>query len=284
MKSNLVHAQFGYVEFKKKCECDDCHVKFQGHLHRYMLGNTTRERIDHYCPSCQAKRDLLEEEQEKQAILEQAASTRRRWRETCGIPYHFMNKDFSAWDKSRVPPAYNLAVKYAEQFPIDKSSVGYPSLLMFSKAYGVGKTHLAVSIGHRVFDRSACFDGTNPVMFITETDIMLRIRATYDRDYVGDSERAIYGSLKGKSLLILDDVGKEQPQDPKFMQRVYFHVIDGRYQRRLPMVITSNLDLDELFEHVGGAAADRIFEMAGANIVELKGQSYRRRPAKESAK
>jgi DNA replication protein DnaC len=247
-----------------------------------MLANTPeRELGGRYCPGCQAKRISIEEQEEKQVALIASGATRHRWRKTCGIPFHFIDKDFDTFEKARQVSAYNLSVKYADKFPVDKSTVGYPSLLMYSKIFGVGKTHLATSIGHRILGRSTCLEGTNPIMFITETDIMLRIRATYNRDYVGDSEQAIYGSLKGKALLILDDVGKEQPQDSKFMQRVYFHVIDGRYQRRLPMVITSNLDMEEIFDHVGGASADRIFEMTQGNIVELKGKSYRRRVVKE---
>ena len=269
---------FGYRTYEAECKCEDCGVKFMGKIGELTLGNSTKKLGGHYCEDCQVKRDFIEEQQEREAELAQAAATRRRWRETCGIPYLFMSKDFSTWDKSRVKPAHILAVKYAEEFPVDKSTVGYPSLLMFSKVYGVGKTHLATAIGHRILDRSRCFEGTNPIMFITETDIMLRIRGTYDRGYTGDSEQSIFGSLRGKSLLILDDVGKEQPQDPKFMQRVYFNIIDGRYQRRLPMVITSNLDMDEIFDHIGGAAADRIFEMTQGNIVELKAkESYRQR-------
>lgn len=279
MKSEYIFAHRGYYTFREKRRCEDCNIEFEARITRFMLGKIEREFGGKYCSNCRLRRDKAEEDREKALDLSIAANNRRRWRETCGIPFHFMDKDFYTWDKTRVKPAYDLAVKFAEEFPVGTNARGYHSLLMYSKhpAFGVGKTHLAAAIAHKILDRHCCLEGVCPVQFTTETDIMLSVRTTYDRNYNGLSEGSILMTLKSRPLLILDDVGKEQPQDSKFMQRVYFHVIDGRYQRRAPMVITSNLDLEEIFDHIGGAAADRIFEMTAGNIVELKGKSYRRK-------
>ena len=120
--------------------------------------------------------------------------------------------------------------------------------------------------------------------FVTETDMLLRIRATYNvREWEKawhERDEEVYRELKSRQLLILDDVGKEQPVDPRFVQRVYFQVINGRYERGLPLVITSNIGPRQLHEHIGRYPADRVVEMTQGKVVELKGVSYRRRGRK----
>ena len=66
-------------------------------------------------------------------------------------------------------------------------------------------------------------------------------------------EKSLRGSLDTKEhnnnflrcqLLCLDDFGAER--DTTYMQEIVFSVIDERYQAKLPMVITTNLTLDDL--------------------------------------
>jgi DNA replication protein DnaC len=109
----------------------------------------------------------------------------------------------------------------------------------------------------------------------------LRIRATYNVNHIEgiwhEKEKDVFDSLETVPLLLFDDVGKEQPQDSRFTQRVYYNVIDGRYHRDLPMVLTSNLDMAELAGYIGEASVDRLVEMAKGQIVEMRGESYRKR-------
>ncbi len=211
--------------------------------------------------------------------------TRRKWRHECGIPLKFMSQNFSTFEKKRQPEAYKVCSDYAEKYPVANSQ-GYHSLLLFSdKSWGVGKTHLACSIGHRILDRWNGEQMSCPVRFISEPEIFTQIQATYsfssEEKKYRDSESDIINSLIGVRLLIIDDVGKRRVQNMEFVQRVLFAIIDGRYKRERPMVITANLNPAGLKVYLGGgvgdeASWDRLYEMCKGKGQPMEGESYRR--------
>jgi len=108
-----------------------------------------------------------------------------------------------------------------------------------------------------------------------------RIRATFNHTVNKETEQDIYKLLTTIPLLVVDDIGKEEVSDPRFVQRVWFSVINGRYDNMLPIVITANLTPDEIAYHLGGsrnneASFDRLYEMVGGVFWENEGKSYRR--------
>jgi len=208
----------------------------------------------------------------------------------------YMNEGFGTFNKNRpgnVAKVHDICLKYANQFPIEyrkyiaREGEAYQSLVLNSTdVWGIGKSHLACSIGHRVLDR---WDGesiSNPIVFISEPDLYRSIQATYnytsqEKKY-RESEDDIIKNLIYRSLLILDDVGKERRSDPKFVQRILFAIIDGRYKNLRPIVLTTNLSSDDLCSYLGAgkdeASFDRIWEMVQGNKYwwKMTGKSYRR--------
>ena len=97
---------------------------------------------------------------------------------------------------------------------------GYHSLVLYSDhSWGVGKTHLACSIGHRILDRwQGERVGRSLVLFVSEPDIYTRIQATYghplEERYRHETEADIIRQLTSASLLIIDDVGKRRVARP----------------------------------------------------------------------
>lgn len=93
-----------------------------------------------------------------------------------------------------------------------------------------------------------------------------------------ETDEAIYTQLENVRLLIIDDVGKRVPRDLNFIQQVWYRIIDGRYRKEKPVVLTTNLLPVDMEMHIGGASADRLTEMVGVKgFVAMKGESYRRR-------
>ena len=246
-----------------------------------------------YCPDCRDKVIKVEEEQVEMARQAGIVSKRRKWRESSGIPTLFMGKDFSSFDQALQPTAFERAAGFAKEYPLT-SPRGYGSLLLYSEGtWGVGKTHLACGIIHHILGRWAGEEISNPCHFVTEPDLFRSIQATYnyssDEKIFRDSEDDIYRRLTRVPLLVIDDIGKEQRQDPRqrgstsdFVQRVLFAIIDGRYKNTLPLVLTSNLGPEKLEAYLGGvgtneASFDRITEMTGGEFFRLTGESFRRK-------
>lgn len=109
--------------------------------------------------------------------------------------------------------------------------------LLLEGTYGCGKTHLAAAIGNTRLD----YEGE--VLFITTPDLLDHLRNTYgpspDEDYDDLFER-----IRSAPMLILDDLGVENPSP--WAQEKLFQLLNFRYSRRLPTVITTNADLDML--------------------------------------
>jgi len=206
------------------------------------------------------------------------------WLEKSGIPVRFQLCGFDNFKKELQPKAYEAAVEYAKKTvngwgePENDNGLPIwdPSLLLYSGIYGVGKTHLAAAIANYIIDNEPISDPMRgpscPVMFTNETQLLMRIRATFNHG--DETEESLFKKLTRVRLLIVDDVGKENPSDYSFYQRVYFTLINERYNACAPMVLTSNLPPGKLAVHIGDAAADRLAEMCG-KIIKMNGSSYR---------
>jgi DNA replication protein DnaC len=240
-----------------------------------------------YCPECCKKQGEGKKRQEEESLAKELSAKREQWRRECGIPLRFMGSRFERFDRKvsgNIVKAWKECQEYAEGF-LPKLPQQSKSLVLYSpNIWGVGKTYLVCSIGHSILDKWQGETSRCPVCFISEPQLFLRIRTTYNRRSIdethAETEEEIYRKLTWVPLLILDDVGKEEVSDPRFVQRVLFALIDGRYQNMLPMVITANLDLDGIDRHLGGdrgnsASMDRLAEMTGNTFLELKGNSYR---------
>src|SRR5579885_2504842 len=145
-----------------------------------------------------------------------------------------------------------------------------PSLggYLWSITPGIGKTHLAGAIVNECVDR-----GTLAV-FTTGVGLIMRIRDSYNkRGNVKEGELDIIARLTHVRLLALDDVGTENFTPD--VGRLFYALINGRYERNLGIVITSNLSLASLCrqwtqsgveEHVGRKLVDRLIEMCNFKV------------------
>lgn len=262
--------------------CIDCGREYNAQV--YILIGARLVFGGGRCSECNGKKWAEDEAKEKAKHDAMVKNTRRLWRSRCGIPLKFQKTRFETFEKDWIPKlakAFRVSQDFAEKFPIEKPR-GYHSLFLFSEeSWGIGKTHLACSIAHRIIDR---WDGeeeiTCPVKFISEPDLYSRITSTYDRKDRVETEADILKELIAVRLLIVDDIGKRSVVDPNFVQRIMFSIIDGRYKAMLPVVITSNLNPDELGEYTGGtrrseATLDRIMEMCNRVSYKMEGKSYR---------
>lgn len=82
-----------------------------------------------------------------------------------------------------------------------------------------------------------------------------------------DDRNQFIDSLNKYSLLIIDDLGIERGTE--FSLEQVFNVIDSRYRSKKPMIVTTNLTLDEL-KHPGDLAYARIYNRILECCVPLK--------------
>ena len=168
----------------------------------------------------------------------------------------FQSKTFANWDMNRFPKAYKICYKYALRFD-ELSAIGKGLILMGNA--GTGKTHLASAISNHLMDDLV------PVKFGTFISLLDSLKKAFGTD------RDIISNLTSTPLLVIDDLGKEKYTD--WASQILFQVVDERYNRELPIIITTNLSLQELKERVGEAITSRLMEMCYG--VAMNGENYR---------
>lgn len=131
---------------------------------------------------------------------------------------------------------------------------------------GLGKSHLAIALGH-----TACLNG-HSVLFTTAVDIINTLAAAQS---AGRLKREFHRYLK-PALLIIDELGY-LPID-KHGADLLFQIISQRYERA-PMVITTNRvykHWSQIFNNdstLTSAILDRVLHHADTVIIE--GKSFR---------
>ena len=98
-----------------------------------------------------------------------------------------------------------------------------------------------------------------------------------------DEKNQFIDSLNKYSLLIIDDLGIERSTE--FALEQVFNVIDSRYRSKLPLIVTTNMTLDEL-KHPQDLARSRIYNRVLERCVPLKinNQNIRQKNAAENMK
>lgn len=172
------------------------------------------------------------------------------------------------FDKYNVIPenrkVLNMAQKYVERFSeMEKKNQG---LLLYGTV-GTGKSFTAACIANELLDKQVS------VIMTSFVKILQDIRGF-------DDESKYMDSITSPRLLIIDDLGAERNTDYA-MEKVY-NIIDSRVRTNKPMILTTNLTLDEMLD-TGDVRYqriyDRIFEVCYP--VEMSWKSFRRRTAAE---
>lgn len=179
--------------------------------------------------------------------------------ENSGVGNRFFEADFKSYEREYMPAAFDVALRYADEFDRN-DGMG----LIFTGDNGTGKTHLAAAIASHIINN---FYVT--VSFVVFTEVLSAIRKAIAK---GTNEaEEIEEQMCNSSLLIIDDLGKEK--ESQFTKELLYRVINTRYKEKLPLIITTNLTLQELAARLDYAVFSRIVEMCRA--VDMRGRDYR---------
>lgn len=181
------------------------------------------------------------------------------------IPQRFINKtleNFRARDKVRKLLVSN-AQAFVKGFNVNAE---YPQGLLLTGHVGCGKTHLAVAILRGVIEKG--YSG----LYYNSPDLLRDIRASFDRASEV-SEEDLLEEVTSTDLLVFDDIGAERMSE--FVLDRFYLIINERYEAAKPVIVTTNLTLEQLEEHFGARIVSRLAEMC-TKLGEFPDQDYRR--------
>jgi len=134
--------------------------------------------------------------------------------------------------------------------------------LVLQGPYGCGKTHLAAAVANFVVEIGI------PTLFLTVPDLLDSLRFSYNNPDSTFEER--FEDIRRCGLLIMDDFGTENATP--WAQEKLFQILNYRYINNLPLLITTNLSLNQL----EGRIRSRLQDPELVNRVKILAPDYRR--------
>lgn len=187
-----------------------------------------------------------------------------------GIPIRYLYKrlkefetDFSkdSGITASLMAAYDEANHYVEIFKDSMQNNG-SGLYIYGPA-GTGKTMLASLIVNEII-----LEYQTRALFINITrDFFSPIRSTYnsENEQYGKGEK-IFNKIASAELLVIDDFGVQS--DSEWEKRTLYDLINIRYERVLPTIITSNEEPRKWKELFAGRIYSRLEEVSEMIFIE----------------
>jgi len=157
--------------------------------------------------------------------------------------------------------ALNLAKSYAEN-PTD--------WILFTGAYGCGKTHLAAAIANYRVQQG------HTGLFIVVPDLLDHLRAAFNPNAQTPYDKR-FEEVRNTPLLVLDDLGT-QSATPWAQEKLY-QLFNHRYNARLPTIITM-VDTGELDLRL----KSRLLDVGRCTPFVITAGSYRGLPARQATR
>ncbi len=238
------------------------------------------------CPECQDRGEILtpegyvrcscHQERDLSFIRKQAGLPPRYSRSrfaTANLDL-YPSQDTSGKEAPRVRA--KKAFKAAREFAHGQLKEGSSRGLLIDGPVGSGKTFLLACIANELLEHG------KPVRYISYSDFLFLVRLSFapDSPY---SEYQLINEIEQAPVLIIDDLGNEQATD--FSSSLLYRIIDHRYGRELPFVISTSCSLNELARrlgYLGEKIMQRIIE--SCRICGLKGDIRQKLIAKERGK
>lgn len=234
-----------------------------------------------YCGKCRTKKEryieIFGEERKvrmmcqcKEAEYEAYKSEMRRKQLEIRKDEAFSFSEMKDWtfanDDGKNPSLTEAMKRYADGFPkmIEKAQ----GILLYGNS-GTGKTFAACEVANALIENGY-------KVFVSSFSRMANaMQATWEgrQNYLNDLARY--------QLLVVDDLGVERQTE--YMQEIVYNIIDARYRSRLPLIVTTNLDISEIKnprDISNTRIYDRLIEMCFP--IEVKGCSRRRGKVREN--
>ena len=215
--------------------------------------------LPHPCRCEQERLDREAEEQEARRHRQAVADLKSK-----GLTDPAMREWTFANDNGKCPQMKH-AHFYVDNWPtIRAENIGY----LLWGGVGTGKSYFAGCIANALMEQEVAVRMTNFALILNDLTASFEGRNEY------------IARLCRVSLLILDDFGMERGTEYG-LEQVY-NVIDSRYRSRRPLIVTTNLPLQDLQHPQDTAHAriyDRLLEMCAP--IRFSGDNFRKATAQD---
>lgn len=240
--------------------CGCCHAPRQMVLDVPLIGQRV---VPIMCKCDMERREREEADKRAREEMERIRQMRK-----IGITSaDYMRMTFEADDGSDPQMTARASRYVAKRKEMQAENIG----LLFHGNVGGGKTFWAAAIANAMIDNGCS------AMITTVPQLITAMGQDFERD-----KAAILDRVANVRFLVLDDIGFERTSS--YGHEKMFEIIDARYRARRPLIVTTNLTMDELTnppQMEYKRVFDRIVEMC--QPVFVSGEGRRKAIAREKS-
>ena len=215
------HREDEYINESGLICCSKCRTPRQKRID--VTGRTIEPRC--LCKCQQVEQEKREHERKHREFLDIVERNR-----SMGLPDPAQRKHTFENDLGYNPKQIAMAKQYVQHW---EEFLASPTGLLLWGDVGTGKSFIAGCIANALLDKGV------PVIMTNFARLLNKLTDMYSGD-----RNAYIDSFKRYPLMIIDDLGVER--NSEFAREQVFSVIDSRYRSQLPMIVTTNLSLEEL--------------------------------------
>ena len=211
---------------------------------------------------CKCQQEIFEQEETQRKLHEKQMEIEHL--KTSGLQDKALY-DYTFARDNGINPEIKLAHNYVSNWEEMKANAS--GLLIWGDV-GTGKSFFAGCIANALLEKGI------PVLMTNFSQILNTLTGMHFED-----RNQFINSLNRYSLLIIDDLGIERNSD--FALEQVFNVIDSRYRSGKPLIVTTNLTLDDL-HNPEDTAHSRIYDRLLSMCVPVRftGDNFRQETAK----
>lgn len=232
--------------------CGVCHEKKQTRIKIF-----DKEMVVPVVCKCRQEELELEQKRRKEQEQMQAIESLRRM---SLMSDNFKSATFENYiHRPENERACKLAKIYVERFnEMYEKGRG----ILFYGPVGTGKSYTSACIANALLDKGI------PVLMTSFVKILQVLQPGKE------DEGSLISKMENAKLLIIDDLGAERSTE--YAQEKVYNIIDSRVRSKKPMILTTNLTIDEM-TNVQDIRYDRIYDRIREKsfVVQIKGTSFR---------
>ena len=239
--------------------CSACHERRQTVVKRFRLPG-------YFIPRCPCSCQIEEERQRKEQQAQRERMERIKRRRAHGLRDKSLHAYTFDHDNGSNPVMEKARAYVRNWKEALRNNTG---LLLFGDV-GTGKSFFAGCIANALLDQDV------PVLMTSFPTILNQLTGVYPEERV-----EFINSLNDYDLLIIDDLGVERSTE--FAMEQMFEVVDRRYRYGKPMIITTNLTLEQL-RNPPDLAHARIYEriLERCAPILFSGENFRIQKSEEN--
>ncbi len=142
---------------------------------------------------------------------------------------------------------FEYCKRFTEEFD------GKGSGILMIGGTGLGKTHLSLAIANVLIEKGFC------VVYASVPELIRRIKSQFGKDNNDGEDDSTVSLATSCDLLILDDLGAENSTE--WCVSMLYEIINTRQNRRLPIIVSTNLEPNVLRLKYQDRLSSRMFSM-----------------------